>query len=162
MASILYRPQWVKVTGLVQDFRCSGPSLVQEKGWHLLNTKPLPEPIRTYHQIDPNEQISVSFQSKLKYLSLKKKQLKISAKCRLAICLYLNVLTTENSLQLTNCVTLEFKAIPPKYSYAHTFLPNTLYTCNQHKCSFINHQISNISGTFVGNKTVDHSDVVGA
>ena len=41
-------------------------ALVQVMACHLFGAKPLPEPMLTYYQVDPEEQTSVKFESKYK------------------------------------------------------------------------------------------------
>ena len=44
----------------------NGPALVQIMACRLFGAKPLPEPMLTYYQLDPKEQISVKFESRYK------------------------------------------------------------------------------------------------
>ena len=59
--------------------RWTGQSLVQVKACHLFGTKPLPEPMLVYWQLDYREQISVKFKSEFSHFHSRK----FIWKCRL-------------------------------------------------------------------------------
>ena len=58
-------PFW-SPTGAAYVRRWTASALVQVMACHLFGTKPLPEPILTYCQLDPEEQTSVKIESKYK------------------------------------------------------------------------------------------------
>ena len=75
------RPQWVNSSspGAGYMYQWTGSALVHVMACRLFGTKPLPEPMLAYCQLDSWEQVSVKFESKFYQYSFKKMHLKLSS-----------------------------------------------------------------------------------
>ena len=142
MVSLLHicitQPLWLKwLPEIIHNMhQWTGTSLVQVMTWHLFGTKPLPEPIMAYFELDSWRHISVKFESEFYHFH--------SRKC------------------IRKCHLLNLQAFCPRGVELTKLAHNTHNHIEYIKRFFTYCQTSDIKCTLVGYKIVDHSDVVGA